>query len=113
MRRKRNVYARTLAEAYAYDKGRLAGGPAEYAYGLTFEEVHGVAGLQGRESVVTMSGSELATAIGAIPALSIEDPEDMKALVRVQNLLRNARPRRAEARHPHQIPPKEERNWRD
>jgi hypothetical protein len=83
-----------MAGASAFDKGRFTGGEAEYSYHLTFEKVHGVASLEGRECVVTMTGSELATAIGALPALSIEDPEDMKALARTMDLLRTARPPR-------------------
>jgi hypothetical protein len=94
MRRKRSVYARTLAQSQAFDPKFAGSTSPEYSYQLTFEKAHGIAGLEGREVAVIMTGSELASAIGAIPALSIEDPEDIKALRRIQTLLRNTGPRR-------------------
>lgn len=94
MRRKRPVYANTLGESRAFHAYAFGGDRDEpYRYQLTFEKAHGLAAVAGREAIVTMTGPELASAIGAIPVVSIEDPEDMKALARTMDLLRRAKPR--------------------
>lgn len=84
MRQKSPVYGNILrrstclsGKAYGTDGRRFQ---------LLFEDTYGIAGVEGRELIVTMTGQELASAIGSIPALQM-DEDDMRALVRITKLL--------------------------
>ena len=89
--RKRRIYANDLAQARAHDMSGFKPGGGGYQYRLTFERATGLATIAGRAVVVTMTGAELATAVGAIPAVAMDaDGEDLKALQRVMRLLRTA-----------------------
>lgn len=90
-RKKIPIYASGLDEARAWDAGALTGQDLSgLRYQLTFDRAHGIAGLEGRKVVATLTGPELATAVGAIPALSVKGEEDMAALARVLRMLRES-----------------------
>jgi len=86
-RYKNLVYARKLAEARA---ARPRGRPSSvlpWNFYLTFEESDGLGTLMNREIHAVISGREMAMMIGAIPAFTFRDDEDLKAVMRVTELL--------------------------
>lgn len=80
------VYTHKLLKAV--EVGPALSPAGQRAFQLTFGQAYGLADMEGRQVTVTMTGHELAQAIGSIKARHLEAPEDMKAIRRVQDLLR-------------------------
>ena len=71
MQKKRVVHAATLATVAPVKAAYSRSGSRELI--LCFESTHGIAGLEGRETMARLTGRELAHALGSIPAKDFED----------------------------------------
>jgi hypothetical protein len=79
------LYARIMAAATVGRADVLL----PWRFFLTFRDTTGLAGIGRRETVATLSGTELAAVLGALPASVLDpDPDDAAALGRVMRLLR-------------------------
>lgn len=83
-RYKTPVIATGLVNARA---GR-GGGTLPWRYILHFALAGGIAPVAGREAQAILTPGELRLVVGAIPASLLEGEDDVKALMRVQDILR-------------------------
>lgn len=86
-RHKNSVYAKTLAEVRAARPPGRPSRASSWQFYLTFGSSDGLGTLLHREIHAVISGAELAALVGAIPGSTMDDDEDLKAVIRVRNLL--------------------------
>ena len=86
MRKKEAVHASDLMTARA----ARASDDFPWRFFLRFGMTHGLSAVKDREATATMTGEELARAVGAIPVSSVKDPDDLQAIGRVVRLLRSS-----------------------
>lgn len=87
--------AEITVDGLRYVRASRGATDAHWAIVARFAEARGLAAVTGRGAIARLSLCEVARFLGAVPASVVEDPEDMKHLVRAMEMLeRNGKARK-------------------